>query len=239
MRKILLVVLLLALLAACAPPTPEPLPPEEIISRVVTRTQALKSFSFTVVRTGAPAYLDTNKTVSLSRLEGAYVAPDQAQGQARAIGPGIVASIKFISIGKHYWETYFLTGEWWECPLGNCFNPAILFDAKSGLQPILETDLSDLQLLKNEELEVLPGKQLYSLTGNLKGEHLYQISWGMIGPQAVKAHLWIDPVTFVLHRITLEEPASQEKDATLWTLDFLDFDKAFNIQPPVIPTVRP
>jgi hypothetical protein len=239
MHPFLILTILLALLTACAPPTPALLAPDEILSRVVQRTRALKSFSFVVVRTGAPAYLDANQTISLSRLEGAYVAPDQAQGQARVIGPGIVASIKFISIGQHYWETNFLTGEWWECPLDACFNPAILFDSQSGLQPILETDLSGLQLLKNETLEELPGKQLYSLVGKLKGEHLFKVSWGMIGPQEINAHLWVDPDTFVLHRIQLEEPAVPGAEATLWTVDFLNFDKAGSIQPPTTPTPRP
>ncbi len=239
MRKIGYFLLLVIILAACAPATPTPLPPTEIINRVVAHTRALKSFSFVITRTGAPAYLDAGKTISLSRLEGAYAAPDQAQGQARVIGPGLVASIKFVSIGQKYWETHFLTGEWWECPLGVCFNPAILFSSETGLQRILETDLSDLQILKNEELPELPGKQLYVLTGKLKGEHLYQISWGMIGPEVVNARLWIDPASFVVHRIQLEEPAAQGNEATLWTVDFLNFDKPVSIQPPVMPPARP
>jgi hypothetical protein len=236
LRCIGLIAILLSTLTACARPTPALLPPEEIMGRVVARMKALKGFSFVIVRTGAPAYLDAARTFSLSRLEGNFVAPDQAQGQARVIGPGIVGSIKFISIGQHYWETHYLTGEWWECPLGQCFNPAILFDPKAGLQPILESDLSNLQRLNNAELEELPGKELYALTGKLKGEHIYPLSWNMIGPDGINAQLWIDPVTFDLHRMRLEEPATNGAEATIWMVDFLNFNQATPIQAPRVPT---
>jgi lipoprotein LprG len=237
--RILLISSLLPLLTACARPTPPPLPPAEIMAQTVAHMRALKGFSFVIVRTGAPAYIDTANTFSLSRVDGDYVAPDRATGNARVIGPGIVAAIKYISIGEEYWETNYLTGEWWVCPRSQCFNPAILFDPQSGLQPILESDLSDLQRLENAELEELPGKSLYSLTGKLKGEHLFLISWGLIGPQSVNVHLWIDPDTFVVERITLEEPAANGADATLWTVDFLNFNRLVEITPPVQSTPKP
>jgi len=239
LRGISLIILLAPLLSACAGATPAPLTPAEIMARVVARMKALKGFSFVIQRTGAPAYIDQNQTFSLSRLDGDFVAPDKAQGQARVIGPGIVVAIKFISIAENYWETHYLTGEWWVCPRGQCFNPAILFDPQAGLQPVLESDLSELERLDNATLDELPGKELYSLTGKLKGEHLYQMSWGMIGPNAVNAHLWIDPATFVVHRITLEEPAADPSQATLWTVDFLNFDRMAAINPPVLSTAQP
>ena len=231
-----LLLTVLFLLTACARPTLPALPPEEILSNVVAKMKALKGFQFVVVRTGAPAYLDADQTLSFSRMQGEYASPDQAQGQVRVIGPGIVASVRFTSIGDHYWETNYLTGEWWECPLGQCFNPAILFDAQYGLQAILEEDFTDLQRLANEELEELPGKSLYTLSGRLAAERLYQMSWGMIGPESVNVRLWVDPATFVAHRIQLEEPAPEAGEATLWTVDFLDFDEIASIQPPPTPT---
>ena len=237
--RILCIAGLLLLIAAYARPTPAPLAPGEIITRTAAHMKALKGFSFVIVRTGAPAYIDTQETFSLSRVDGDYVAPDKAKGNARIIGPGIVAAIRYISIAEQYWETNYLSGEWWVCPRSQCFNPAALFDPQTGLQPILEQDLSDLKSLENAELEVLPGKVLYSLTGKLKGDHLYPISWGMIGPDPVNVHLWIDPQTFDLERVVLEEPAAKGAEATIWTVDFLNFDKVVEILPPIQSTPAP
>ena len=209
------------------------------MSRAAARMKALQGFSFVVVRSGAPAYIDPNQTFSLSRLEGNYVSPDKAQGQVRVIGPGIVASIHFISIADQYWETNYLTGEWWACPPNQCFNPALLFDPQTGLQPILQSDVLDLKLLKNEELEELPGKLLYSLSGQVKGEHLAQVSYGLIGPDPLNVHLWVDPATFAVQRIQLEKPGANSAEATLWTVDFLNFDKVSPVLPPAIPTPTP
>jgi hypothetical protein len=239
MYRLLIFVVLFSLLAGCARPTPPPLPPEEILARVVVKMKSLAGFRFVVVRSGAPAYLDPGQTLSFSRMEGDYVSPDRAQGQVRVIAPGFVASVRFISIAERYWETNYLTGEWWECPPDQCFNPAILFDAQVGLQTILESDLSDLKRLDNEVLEELPGRSLYSVAGRLAGERLYQMSWGMIGPEAAQTRLWVDPETFVVHRIQLEEPAPEGGESTLWTVDFLNFDEAADIQPPPTATPKP
>jgi hypothetical protein len=231
-RRLLISILIINLLSACARATPTPLPAQEIIIRLAQQMKALKGFHFVVVRTGAPAYLDANETLSLSRIEGDYVAPDQAQGQVRVVAPGLVGTIRFISLGRRNWETNYLTGEWWQCPLDQCFNPALLFDGQMGLQAILETDLTGLQLLPNAVLEELPGKQLYALSGKLQGEKVYQISWGLMGPETINTHLWVDPVTFELQRAVLEEPASDLKEATYWTIDFLNFNRTVQIQPP-------
>jgi len=202
------------------------------MARVVANMKALKGFSFVIARSGAPAYIDTGHTWSLSRVDGDYVSPDKATGNARIIGPGIVAAIKYISIGDQYWETNYLTGKWWGCPRAQCFNPAILFDPQNGIQPILESDLSDVQRLDNAQLEELPGKDLYSLTGKMKGERLYPVSWGMIGPNPVNVHLWVDPENFVVERIVMEDPGTDKPEPTVWTVDFLNFNNVVNIAPP-------
>lgn len=233
MRRIVVAILLTAsLLAACAKPTPAPLPPEDIVAQAVARMKSRNSFHFIIERTGAPAYIDTNNTLSLARAEGDFTVPDRAQGQARIIAPGIVASIKFISIGDQYWQTNPLTGRWEEFAPGTFFNPAMLFDSEVGLQPILETDLLDLQLTGNEELEEMPGQQLYAISGKLAGDRVAAMSWGLIGPGTMDIRLWIDPATFDLERIQIEEPASDGGESTRWQIDFLDFNKVVNILPP-------
>ena len=220
-------------LVACKQPAPETLPPDEIVSRSVERMTNLDSFHFVIDRSGAPAYLDTAETLSFSRAEGDFVAPDRATADIRVIVPGLVAEVSIVGIGDSYWETNLLSGQWQELPAGAGFNPAVLFDPVIGFQPVLESDLSDLHLVGIEELEELPGQKLYYLTGRMAGEHIYSMSYEMIGPQAMDVKLWIAPETFELYRAIITEPTADPADPSIWQLDFWDFNTPVTIEPPL------
>lgn len=226
--------LCLLLISACQPGGPPELPPEEIIANSTARMKALSSFHFVIDRSGTPAYLDTEETLSFARAEGDFVAPDKARATIRIIAPGIVAEIRIVAIGESYWETNLLSGEWQALPAGMGFNPAILFDPQIGLQPVLESDLRDLALRGVEELEELPGVPLYALTGQLDGEGIYQMSYAMIGPETLDVQLWVAPETFELYRVLLTEPTADPASPTVWQLDFWDFDVPVEIAPPPV-----
>jgi hypothetical protein len=224
--------LILILLSSCTTSTPTPLPPDDIVARSAARMQTLTAFHFVIEREGGPAYIDSTRTLSLGRTEGDFSPPDRAQGQARIIAPGIVASIKFISLGDRYWQSNPLSGKWEEFVPGTFFNPAMLFDAEIGLQPILASDLLDMRLDGVEELEDLPGQLLYALSGRMAGQRVAVMSWGLIGPDEMDVRLWIDPQTFDLVRMILVEPASGGVEATTWQIDFFDFNKPVDIRAP-------
>ncbi len=160
--------------------------------------------------------------------------PDQARAQIRIIAPGIVAEIRMVALGDSYWESNLLSGEWQTLPSGTGFNPAILFDPQVGLQPVLDSDLSNLELRGVEELTELPGVQLYALTGRLDGQRIYQMSYAMIGPETMDVTLWIAPETFELYRVLITEPSADPADPTIWQLDFWDFDVPLEITPPPV-----
>jgi len=223
---------LLWALAACSAPPPPSLPPGEIVERAAARMKAMSGFHFLIVRTVAPAYLDYEGTLAFSRADGDFVTPDTAQAAVRVIAPGLVAEVQILGIGDLYWQTNLLTGAWEAFPPGTGFNPAIMFDAQIGLQPIIETDLNELQFDGVETLEDYPGQSLYAIHGQMTGERLFQMSYEMIGPEAVSVRLWIAPQTFELYRIQLTEAAPQGEEPTQWQVDFWDFDQAAEITPP-------
>jgi predicted small lipoprotein YifL len=235
-RNLLIAILILLLCAACGRSTPTPLPPEDILARATARMKSLSSFHFIIERTGAPVYVDAGGLLAFGRAEGDFSAPDRAQGSVRFSASGIVAALKFISIGDNYWQTNPLSGKWEEYPAGSFFNPATLFDAEIGLQPILETDLADLRLEGSEELEEMPGKLLYALTGRLRTDRIYQLSGGMMGPDTLNLRLWIDPATFDIHRLQLDGPSPADGEGTHWRIDFLEFNTPVSIQPPAPPS---
>lgn len=220
--------------AGCGLRKPAELPADEIIARAVERMTSLKGFHFLIDRSGAPAYLDEDELYAFRRAEGEFVSPDEAIASVRVITPGLVAEIQAVGIGERYWETNFLTGNWEELPSGLGFNPAVLFDPKMGLQPILQKDLSELQILDPAELEELPGKLLYHLQGKIVGDNLYAMSYGLIGPEQMDVELWIDPLSFDVIRVLISHLQPGNTEATLWQVDFWNFDKVVAIEPPPV-----
>ena len=230
---------LFGLMAACQAATPAPPPVEEIINHSAAYMKSLAGFSFLIDRQGAPAFLDYDETLAFRRTEGVFTAPDRALATVRVIGPGLVAEVKIIGIGADYWETNLLTGEWQYVAGGLGFNPAVLFDPQIGFQPILESDLSNLELTGLEELQEMPGQKMYAITGRLQGERIYQMSYEMIGPESMDVKLWISPQSYELYRIFITDPNEEGEEPTTWQVDFWDFGTAAVIEPPPVSEIQP
>jgi len=241
--RLLLIVLLAYLAAGCRPPTPQPPPPGEILARAAGRMKSLHSFHFLIDRSGALAYLDAGQSVAFARAEGDFYAPDQARATIRVILPGLVAEVQMIALGDEYWETGLLSNQWEKLPPGAGFNPATLFDPQSGFQEILGKDLGDLSYQGLQELGEIPGQLFYTLSGRLEGERLYELSYGLIGPQAMEVSLWVAVETFEVYRVQIDEPlppgesdpnggAVSGESVTRWRIDFWEFNEVKAISPP-------
>jgi lipoprotein LprG len=231
-RNQLLTILIVIAITSCSSATPTPIPPDQIILNAAERMTRTSGFRFSIDRTGAPAYLDAFELLSLSRLEGDYIAPDRVQATVRIVVPGIVTDVSFVGIGEKQWQTNPFSGKWETLSPGLGFNPALLFDPEIGLQAILETDLEQLNLLDNDEIETSPGQILFHLSGKLTGEKTSEITYGLIGPEIMDVELWIAPDTFELHRLILVENAEDPENTRTWQMDFWDFDLDLEITPP-------
>jgi hypothetical protein len=232
MRWLSPVLMILLVLSACSgSPTPE-FTPEEIVSRSAARMVTLSGFDLIFDRSGAPAFLDYDETLSLSKMEGHYDAPDKVRATVRVIAPGFVVEVDVISVGRIQWQTNVITGEWEQLPEDWGFNPSTLFDPEFGLGAILSADLLELELLGLEELDEMPGKKLYAISAVLTGENIFDLSNWLIGPDAMDVKIFIDPDTFDLHRTILIEHQGNEELERIWTIDFWNFDTVENIEPP-------
>ncbi len=232
--SLVVIVILVALAASCGPRKPPDLPAEEIINRSVERMKSLKGFHFLIDRSGEPAYLDAAEQFAFRRAEGEFVSPDKAIASVRIITPGVVGEIQAVGIGDRYWETNYLTGNWEELPSGMGFNPAVLFDPEVGLQPILQSDLSEITVLDPVEIEELPDKFLYHLRGKIAGENLYTMSYGLMGPDTMDVEIWIDPNSFDVIRVLITQLHPEKTEPTIWQVDFWNFDKVVDIEPPPV-----
>lgn len=211
------------------------LSPGEIISRSSARMNSLKGFEFLVERSGAPAYVDWNKTIAFRRAEGRFAAPDRVHATVRVIGPGLVTDVQVMSIGGNLWATNLLSGAWQISDPRYEFNPSRLFDQQIGIQAVLAKDLKDVSLRDIEELKEVPGKSLYALDATLQGDGAYEMTYGLIDKDTMHAQIWIDPDEFNLYRVILVDPADPgETESTTWQIDFWSFGEEFDIQPPTL-----
>lgn len=219
-------------LAGCNKSAPPSLPPDEIVSRAIERVKSTPGFHFTITRTGALAYIDTNNTLAVNVIDGDFVTPDRVKGKIRVSVGGFPAEVSIVSIQGRYWQTNPLNQTWEEYDPGTVFNPAILFDSQKGIQPMLQSDLSGLKLVGNEKLDKWPGQQLYHLSGKMKGERIAEITFGLIGPKELDVNLWVTPKTFELDRIQIVNSVEGSTQPTTWSIDFLNYDQKADIQPP-------
>jgi hypothetical protein len=219
-------------LSACERASYDVMAPEEIVARAADRMRELRGFHFLIERSGAPAFLDPEQAIAFRRAEGDVEAPDKAQATVRIIGPGLVAEVEIISIGEIQWETNLLTGAWQELPPNWGFNPALLFDQTIGIQAVLDSDLQAITLVGFDELDEVPGLALYRLEGEVRGDKLYALSFGMMGPDSMTVKLWIKPETFELYRMQITDPKPDADEPSVWQMDFWDFDQPIEIYPP-------
>ena len=101
------VLIFVALLTGCSSQTENTLTPEEIVQKSAERMKAANGFKFIFDREGAPAFLDVNRTISLTKMEGIYAAPDKVKASVRVNLPGLIAEVKIVSIGADQWQTNF------------------------------------------------------------------------------------------------------------------------------------
>jgi len=236
LKKIVILLLMLAslILEACSLAPPEDLPVEDILMRAIERTANLDGFAFSMVREGARAYFDPEETIAFRRVEGVFMAPDAVHAMVSVITPGMVSEFQILNLGNQQWFTNLATGAWEQAPAGWSFNPATLFEPESGMVFVLKEDLVDPVFQGVVELDELPGRDLYYIVADMKGDHIYSMSYGLIASEMMLVELWIEPQTFEIHRIVLTEHLPTETEPRIWQLDFWDFDRLIEISPPDI-----
>ena len=239
MRVLLLCGGVLGFMPACRTPSPPATPtltlaptatpdPVAILRNAGTAMQSLQSAHWEIERTGGPAYLDDAHTLDLSQADGDYAAPDAIRATITALGPGITLEIQTIAIGNNQWVTNPLTLVWEKLPPGWGFNPAILFDAEQGWEPLLREDVSDARLVGVSEFG---GVARYQVQATVTGDRVRVLTGGLARDPAINATLWIDPATY--HVVQLQfSSTSPTGEPSQWKLSFSQFDADVTITAP-------
>jgi hypothetical protein len=219
-------------LAGCVAATPEPLTADEILSLAIDRTSTLRGFECSLLIDGPRAYVDPDETIAMRRIDGIFVAPDKLQATIRVISPGLVTEFQIVSLGEAQWFTNLITGEWEVLPAEWGFYPASLFEPETGIVSVLRSDITNLVLEGIDELEVVPGVDLYHLVADMSGNSIYYVSYGLITSDELRVELWVEPGSYEVHRIILTEYLPMEPEPRVWTIDFWGFDRIGEISPP-------
>jgi len=229
-------VFLLVLLAACAPnaaPTPTPIPtptPRQIAQQSATQMALIKSFHFSIDLTGRRKTIDPLATLVLRHADGDVARPDKAQSKIKVSAGGLIVEVQAVGIGDKQWLTNPLTQRWEEAPANWGYNPAVLFDTRTGLASLLQR----VESLMRTADDSLDGKTHVRLTGKIAGTEVATMTAGMITGSDVSFTLWIGADDFILRKVHLTERDANEPEATEWDIVLSAFDKPVSIEPPVV-----
>lgn len=224
-RLIFLLIIVAVAIAACGSPQEVELTPQEIVEQSVAHMLSLQGYQFLIEPSGPTVYLDESQGISFLRTQGHFVAPDKLRADVRAMAIGIIVDVEVISVGGELWQTNFLTGGWELLSPQDNFDPIELFKPDSGILSILSTELLNIELVGEEELEEMPGLALISYLADLAGENINKVSYGMIGSEELVVQLWLDTSTSEIHRLIITDPMDDGEDQdTVWQIDFWDFD---------------
>ncbi len=229
----LILVMLIFLTTACGGGSDPAITAESTLVEAASHMSSLAGFEFLLTHTGPIVYIDTERTTEFLQAGGNFVSPDQALTTVKVGALGLVLEITVISIGDTQWGTNPLTGAFQELSETYIYKPTQYLDPENGFFPKLGSELTELVLVGEEELEEMPGLKLQHMTANLPGEVIFEISNGLMDAGTLQVDIWLDPGTSEIHRVTLTDPsAAAEEERSVWQFDFWSFGETVEITAP-------
>lgn len=216
-------------------PTPTPLPtppPAEIAQRAGKRMLSVQSLHFVIELSGKLAYLDSPPTMALKRAEGDLVRPDQVRAIVKVSSLGVVSEVGLVQLGDEQYVTNPLNQRWERLPqgLGWYLEPALLFDPEYGIEAILGQ--TTWTYGADERVE---DRSHFLLSGQLPGERLWPLTFGMITSGEVAVDFWVSREDDTVRRIQLVQLESDLEDPTRWLIELSAFDEPVDIRAPTVP----
>ena len=229
----LLLAVLVFVTTACGGSKEPVITAESTLASAASHMSSLAGFEFLLSHTGPTVYVDTEGTTELLQAGGNFVSPDQAQTTVKVGAIGLVVEVTVISIGDTQWGTNPLTGAFQELSETYIYKPIQYLDTENGFFPKLGSELTELVLVGEEELEEMPGLKLQHMTANLPGEVIFEISNGLMDAGTLQVDIWLDPGTSEIHRVMLTDPsAAAEEENSIWQFDFWSFGETIEITAP-------
>ena len=202
---------------------------EDILSAAAKHLEDSETMAFTMELEGT-TYVDEANTIQLLGAEGIMQRPDKVDVTFTALVLGRQQiSIRMITIGEEAWITDIVTGKWVTSPPEFGYNPAILYDDKDGLGPVMSR-MDDPQLQGSEDID---DRDAWHITATVDGEVTSALTSGTMRGTTQDLDLWIDKDTNDILRIRIAEPDDEDlEDPAVWTLTLFDHNKDVKIDRP-------
>jgi hypothetical protein len=222
-----IMITLLPVITACGQEeTPLPsLSAEDIITNTIQKLDSTTSFHFKLAHEGG----GTPIAMGLELLEatGDMTKPDKLKTAVSATLSGLLVKVDVITIGSTTYMTNPLTREWEILP--ESFSAIAIFDPNTGIISILSGIIEPTVEEGDNDHKVS-----YHIKGEIPVESLRPITLNSIEGTTVIVDIWVDPEDFSIDKVRLEGRITEtEKSGIIRTLEFSDFDKKVEIEPPL------
>lgn len=219
--------LLISLTVAACQPNTAPLPdPKTLITKAATDIKQVNSIRFKLQLTGAPAFVDFNKTIAFVSADGAYLGPDRISAKVVARLLGVPGEVEVIAVGdSQYMKNAVLTaGQWLQQEFSPGFNAERFIRSESGVAKAIEAFYD----LKMEGRTSLFGTEVYHITADAKSTDIDALTFGLVRDTDVKVDIYINTKTERVEQVVLLQPGTKTatEEDTKWTLDIFDYDAA-------------
>jgi len=211
------------------PPTPTPTPtPRDILNSASQRFAQVNSAHYQLQVQGN-VFLDSQRTLALRGASGDLARPSSATAKATVALAGANLTVNMIAIGQDEYITNFLTGRWERAPQGLSYNPAILFDAQSGLPDVM-SKVTSVTLVGVEDLD---GVKTQHLRGTIQRADVQSLTGTAFQGNTINLDIWLAEDTKDIHKVVLNDPGTgQGATATTWTLLITNINAPVTITAP-------
>lgn len=200
-----------------------------ILLQATERLEDTDSMAFKMELEGK-TYVDESRTIQLLGAEGVMKRPDAVDVTFTALVlDRQQISIRMIAIGDEAWITDIVTGKWVTSPPEFGYNPALLYDDKDGLGPVMSR-MDDPKLVGIEEIE---GRDAWHISATVDGTVTSSMTAGTMRGSTQSLELWIDKETNDILRIQIAEPTDEDiEDPATWILTLSAHGKEVEIEKP-------
>ncbi len=190
----------------------------------------VQSAAFTIEKSGASVFIDTDGLIDFQSADGRYAAPSRADAILRVRALGLNTEVGAVAVDGQVWFTNPLTGAWEAAPESFTFDPTILFDPEVGWSALLSTGLEDPELV--EPKPDADGR--YRVRGTVGAERVGVLTGGLVDEASV-VDLLIDAETGEIGVVTFDVGDGDE--LTSWVLTITDYGVAVTITIPALASI--
>ncbi len=230
----------LLLLAAIAPVLAQGSPqrppthgsPQAYLARAADALLALRSTRFTLIREGAPAFLDQKTGVTFTTADCMYAAPDRVSCSVKvALKGGTIVQLMRVWVPEGTFQSNPLTKQFAKVPADANFDGSVLF-ARAGIPDVLRTAVQKAQTVGRERIG---GRDTLHIKGEVSGKRLGPLMGGAVKPElAYPVDLWMDEASANAVQLHVAEPGNNG-----WLIVLSGTNETVAVPTPQLPTAAP